>query len=429
MLAELADPEVYRVAAERVRRRAVRMSDELIALELEPEAFLRRLAREVSTQFYAFGPVMPCRAFIAGKQRTLYRAAPLDDIVLGALARVLAAAFEPALSPHVYSYRRGRSRAGALRAFRRYLRAHRAQHPDPRTRGLYVIRRDIQDYGDSIPCHARSALWPQLVAALQRAGIAPTEPLMEWLRAAFRPPLRRGEWLEVLERGVPTGSPLQPLACNLYLGPLDALCEAVPGAFYARYGDDVLFAHPALEVALQSAERMDDCVSQLGLRLNPDKSGMFYFTQPGRPAHDPRFRGVPAIDHLGVRVDFRGAFGLPRVKQRRLLSDVRARLRATRKLLAASPAAERAPVLGAVARAVLSPRSLLANDVADELARVVDDRSCLRQLDYRLARLMAASLTGDSSPRALRRFPPRRVRRETGLGSLVAARHRKRGGA
>jgi hypothetical protein len=213
----------------------------------------------------------------------------------------------------------------------------------------------------------------------------------------------------------------------LYLGPLDGLCAAVPGAFYARYGDDVLFAHASLEVALHTAERIDACVSELGLSLNRAKSGMFYFTQPGRPAPDARFRGVPAIDHLGVRVDFRGAFGLPRAKQRRLLSDVRARLRATRKLLAGSPTAERAAVLGAVARAALSPRSPLANDLADELARVVDDRSCLRQLDYRLARLMAASLTGDASARALRRFPPRRVRRETGLGSLVAARHRRRG--
>lgn len=427
MLAELADPEVYRIAAERVRRRVRSESDALIALEVEPEALLRRVAREVSTQFYAFGPVTPCRAFIAGKLRTLYRAEPLDDIVLGALARVLAAAFEPGLSPGLYSYRRGRSRADALRAFRRYLRAHRAERPDPRTRGLYVIRRDIHDYGDSIPCHAQSALWSQLTAALERAGIPALERLMVWLRAAFRPPLRRGEWLDMPERGVPTGSPLQPVACNLYLGPLDALCDAIPGGFYARYGDDVLFAHPSAEVALHCAERIDGCIAELGLGLNRDKSGMFYFTQPGRAARDPRFRGVRAIDHLGVRIDFCGAFGLPRAKQRRLLADVRARLQASRKLLAGTPARERAPVLGAVVSATLSARSPLANDVADELARVIDDRNCLRQLDYQLARLTAASLTGDASPRALRIYPPRRLRREAGLASLVAARHRKRG--
>jgi hypothetical protein len=324
MLAELADPEVYRSAAERVRRRVHGTSDELIALDLEPDEFLRRLAREVSTRFYAFGPVVPCRAFIAGKQRTLYRAPPLDDIVLGALARVLSAAFDPALSPQLYSYRRGRSRVDALRAFRRYLRGHRAQHPDPRTRGLYVLRRDIHDYGDSIPCHAGSALWPQLTAAVERAGIVSDERIWQWLRGAFRPPLRRGAFLERPERGVPTGSPLQPLACNLYLGPLDALCQAIPGAFYARYGDDVLFAHPSAEIASTLAEQIDACIERLGLWLNHEKSGAFYFTQPGRPAADARFRGVPVIDYLGVRVDFRGAFGLPRTKQRRLRICARA---------------------------------------------------------------------------------------------------------
>jgi hypothetical protein len=94
-----------------------------------------------------------------------------------------------------------------------------------------------------------------------------------------------------------------------------------------------------------------------------------------------------------------------------------------------SSISERAKVLGAVASATLSSHSPLANAIAEDLAGVVDDRAYLRQLDHQVALLVAASLTGDASPRALRRYPPRRLRREAGLGSLVVARNHKRGSA
>ena len=104
MLAQLSDPEVYRVPYERVRQRQLRRRDvaPLTAaapsiLELDADELLRRIAREVSTQHYAFGPVVSRQVQSSGKLRTLYRASPLDDIVLGALARVLGQLVEPGL--------------------------------------------------------------------------------------------------------------------------------------------------------------------------------------------------------------------------------------------------------------------------------------------------------------------------------------------
>jgi hypothetical protein len=256
---------------------------------------------------------------------------------------------------------------------------------------------------------------------------------MLWLRAAFRPEVMRGQRiLPPCDRGVPTGSPLQPLACNLYLTPLDALCDSVEDGFYARYGDDVLFAHPDAARACATAERIDACIAELGLQANPGKSSAFFFTAPGCPSPLPAFAPARSLDYLGMRVDFQGAFGLKRDKLRALLDDLDGRLSRSAALLprrdrdlrgdTLGPAL-RAQTLAAVVRAALDRDHPLAHSSALLLAERVDDRGQLRDLDYKLARLLARHLTADASPRAFRRYPPRRLR-ELGLFSLEHQRAR-----
>src|SRR5688500_1130462 len=108
----------------------------------------RRLAAEVSAGAYAFQPLVPHAAVLNGRPRTIYRVDPLDAVVYGVLWRVLSAAIEPRLGTHLYSYRRGRSQWTACRALLRYLRGHVRARPDPRSRGLFVLRRDVRRYDE-----------------------------------------------------------------------------------------------------------------------------------------------------------------------------------------------------------------------------------------------------------------------------------------
>jgi hypothetical protein len=390
------------------------------------DSLAQKLAREVGRGDYRFGPVIRRRARIEGKDRSLYVATPLDDIVLGALAPVLSQLVQGALSASVYSYQRGRSPRDAIDALRAYVRQHCHGRPDPRTRGLYVVRRDIRGYGDAIPSGASSALWPMLAEALQAAGVVPSERLMHWLSSAFRPELQEPDRVERPERGVPTGSPLQPVACNLYLGPVDRICERVPGAFYARYGDDMLFVHADPEVTRDTMHAMDARIAALGLELSVDKSAAYYFTGAGRPSEQPPFRGVQAFDYLGVRLDFRGTVGLKRDKLRALLADVRARLAGSVALLDRRDDPLRARTLCAVVNSALDPAQPLAHAAAQALRHVVDDRGQLRDLDYKLTRLVAQTLSGRHSVRALRVYSPRMLREQAGLSSLLHARDRAR---
>jgi hypothetical protein len=436
MIKQLADPELYIASAERVRARQQRTNDvrpltphgpRLAALGTNLDGLARRLARDVKAGRYAFSPVQPRLAYIEGKLRALYLATPLDDIVLGALAQVLSEACEPTWSAHLHSYRRGRSPWSAIDAFRGYVRAHRAERPDPRTRGLFVLRRDVRAYGDAIGVDAESRLWLQLADALRRADIEPTPPLLAWLRSAFRPALETETGPERFEwptRGVPTGSPLQPIACNLYLSPLDQLCEQVPGAFYARYGDDVLFAHPDAGVVESCMPALDACIAALGLELNADKCAAYYFTGAGRASPARAFRGVSGCDYLGVRVDFRGSTTLKRDKLHDLLDDVQQRLARSVLPLRAADAAGCAAGLCRIVNAALDPAHPLSHPSASALRMRVDDRGQLRDLDYKLARLVAQTLSGRPGVRAFRSHPPRVLREQAGLVSLVRERDR-----
>ena len=78
------------------------------------------------------------------------------------------------------------------------------------------------------------------------------------------------------------GSPLQPSICNLYLEALDRTLEALPGGFYARFGDDMLFAHPSGASARAATEHVARLLGELRLELNATKAHDLYWNGAGR---------------------------------------------------------------------------------------------------------------------------------------------------
>ncbi|HKU40043.1 MAG TPA: reverse transcriptase domain-containing protein [Polyangiales bacterium] len=425
----LRDPQLYAAAAERVRARQID-ADRVRPLAAggpylqgfqDTAALAQRLARMVSRGEYRCEALVPRAALIRGKQRTLYVASPLDEIVLGALAEALGETLEGHLSERVFSYRRGRSALGAVEQLLCYLRAHKRACPERRQQGLYVLRRDVRGYGEAIASGPGSRLWP----LVQDAAAASGEQL-EFLRAAFRPPVREASGSLVLpERGIPTGSPLQPAACNLYLTPVDRLLEAVPDGFYARYGDDMLFAHPDPELVRDFARALDSEIEALDLHWSADKCATLYWNAAGRraPPRAAEFASAVALEYLGFRVDFRGVIGLKREKSRSLLRDIAGRLERSARLLSGEAAEQRARDLCGVVNAALDPSHPAATLSASALRHLVSDRAQLRDLDHKLALLVARELSGRRGVRAFRAHPPRRLRAELGLVSLEHTRN------
>src|SRR5262245_56663053 len=189
----LGDPQLYAAASEVVRARQIEMA-RVRPLEADgpylqgfhdTAGLAQRLARMVESGEYRFSELVPRAALIRGQRRTLYVASPLDEVVLGALAEAFGDVLEAYLSDRVFSYRRGRSALRAVEQLLRYLRGHKSARPERRQQGLYVLRRDVRNYGESIASGPDSRLWP----LLQHAAAA-SDAQLAFLRAAFRPPVR-----------------------------------------------------------------------------------------------------------------------------------------------------------------------------------------------------------------------------------------------
>ncbi len=422
--------EIRRLALRHTRRGTIDVPDaegltfgDLLAHQ---NGVARRLAREIRSGAYRFGPVRPRRIRLDGRMRTIYAASVLDTVVLAALAGSLTAMLDPLLPQSLHSYRRGRSSWRAVSLLAGFLRAHRRARPRPRDRGLYVLRRDVQAYGESIPVGEESLLWNELDALLRQAGRGDAPAVSALLARAVRPRVAYPDGsIKTLPTGVPTGSALQPLVNNAYLAPLDRELERIEAGFYARYGDDIVFAHPDARVAQEASQRIDRLVADRGLQIHPQKRSDHYFNGAGRASQAwPEARGTSVLDYLGYRIRFQGTVAMKTIRQRELFTQLGRRLAHGDQLLTDADPGTRLSTLCAVVNRALDPGCALCVPAASALRYLVNDRGQLRDFDYRIARTLAQRLSGIRGVRAFRRVPYGRLRSRGALLSLVDRRNR-----
>ena len=432
MFAKLAEKWRYQRALERLTQRASRRGRPRLICEGGPDlrelhhqldGVANKLARAVSQGRYRFSPVEP-RTVIVDKPRVLYAMTAADHAVLLVLSQLLTEAIEPILPEALHSYRRGRGAHTALESLASYLAEYRRATPI-RARALYLLRRDVRAYGDSIPAGDDSPLWPELALSL---GPQPAD-FLRFVQSAFCPPVRWPDGrVAPREVGIVNGNPCQTIACNLYLRPLDDALARLPGGLYLRYGDDLLFAHPDAVVARKASELLDAQARALRLDWGVDKSRALYFTGPGRrPSTEcADFVASDRTEYLGLSVSFNGARSLKKARARKLLRRLRMRLHhALGSVDAVEGESERATVAAQVVRCALDPRSPVRDPLAELLAGPVNDRGQLRKLDHEIALLAAERACRKRGVRAFRTLPPRELYAR-GLPSLLAQRNSRR---
>jgi hypothetical protein len=427
----LADRHRYERQIERLHQRylltsrlyELRQDDvSLASIVINRGKVARLLAKEVASGRYELEPGELRTIRARHKLREVFACRLTDLIVHGVVADVVQEAVESRLSPRVFSYRKGVAWISPVSEFAAYVRAARRAEPDLRKRGVYVLRRDVDSYTDSIPIDRDSPLWPMLEEALG----APLHPL---IREVIRVEMKIPEGGLICRiKGLPMGQPIASVIANLYLGGLDRALERIPGSFYARYGDDFLFAHRDPAVAQEGAAAADVVLDDLSLTVNEKKRQTFYLTPPGRPSADwPEAKGSPWVHFLGTRIAGDGTIGLDAKKIRGLLREIDQRIDQTVRTRTVFDVDGLGRSVCSVVNSALDPRSTLTQQKsAVLLRRVVTDRAQLEQVDYWIARMVVAAVTGERRARGFRALPYRKLRSEWGLVSLVAARNARR---
>jgi hypothetical protein len=403
----------------------------LATLVLHRSQIGKLLARSVSRGRYLLQPAALREIRVEGKLRRVYALRLTDQIVLAVVADLLAQAMSRDLSPRLYSYRKGFSWFQPVVDFARYVRMHRRSHPDARQRGLYILRRDIEAYFDSIPVGRESPLWSMLRNALTAGGGKVPDGSNEWslIEKVVRPEVLLPDGAVACPfRGIPTGQPIASVMSNLFLSELDKDLEVIPGAFYARYADDLIFAHPDPGVTREVDARIDRALASLHLVANESKRQNLYLTAAGRmSAAWAEAKGTTVVRFLGMLVLADGTVALGARKRRGLLRDLERIARRTARALPPTDGERVGRVVCSVINSVLTPRTVVFQQPSIPLLlRAVTNRGQLAHLDYSIARIVVRTLTGLQSVRAFRQLPYRKIRGNWGLVSLLHARNRWR---
>ena len=288
-----------------------------------------------------------------GKTRPIGIFSIRDRIVQRAFLRGLMPLCEAIFLPCSHGYRPRLSAHTALRQLQQSIK--KGSH--------WIVESDIADCFGSIP----------LAPILRTLRDLLPDPRFEGLvRKTLETGVLEGGCLRDAYFGLPQGSPLSPLLCNLYLHPFDqALTEA--GFSLIRYADDFVILTESRERAEEAYRYAASTLKQRGFSLHPKKTRILALKE--------------GFDFLGFSINESGI--RPNKGALRGLQD---RL----KELASTHATQPKKRFDAFKHLLLSWRAYFANmedfqPASDEIA-VVIAHIALRSQQLPLARQMLASL-------------------------------------
>jgi retron-type reverse transcriptase len=383
------------------------------------------LANDVSKGVYEFSPVTIREVKIEKKIRRIFSYSIFDRIVHVAIFHMLAPDIQPLFSSNVYSYIRGRGRIDAVKSFLKYIRNHKLRHTHIQNRGLFVYRFDIKSYGESIPVTPQSLIWSSFSELFSNAYFRTQSELEKKIFSSLiRPQILSEGGLYENMVGIPDGSPITSLLLNTYVLCLDRYIESITGGFYARYGDDVLFAHNDQAVFKETCKEIKLKLDLLCLKTNQEKSKFIFFNAAGRGQDE--IDGSTVIEYLGMRINFDGTMSLKNDKVSELMSDIRKRVQLTLNQIHNFYSEEEKGILVCkLINEILDPANPLSATNIDYLLRLVNDRSQLKDIDYRIARLVLSLITGDASVKKFRSVPYKKLREDWKLVSLEYNRNKR----
>ena len=202
-----------------------------------------------------------------------------DRVAQTVVAARLEKAVEPVFHPDSYGYRPGKSQLDAVAACRK-----RCWKKD------WIIDLDVEKFFDSVR-------WDLIIKAVQAHTDLPWVLLYvkRWLAAPLQRP--DGTLLD-RDRGTPQGSSVSPVLANLFMHyAFDTwMARTFPDCPFERFADDAVVHCPSQARARQVLAVLEQRMSEVGLRLHPDKTRIVYCKDGRRRG---RYDGPVSFDFLG----------------------------------------------------------------------------------------------------------------------------------
>lgn len=203
-----------------------------------------------------------------GGRRTISAQYLRDKLAQRLLLQVVEPRVEPRLHPESFGYRPGRGVPHAMTRVRERIAT-----------GLpWLVDADIRSFFDSVPHRGLRRAFARFESDRELRRLVDG-----WLAVDAHPASMLGR-----RRGVPQGTILSPLLCNLFLDELDRYWQRT-GIPFVRYADDFLLFAPDQRRAERALAGTRRRLERMGLALHPDK------TRVVRASPAVRFLGEPVV--------------------------------------------------------------------------------------------------------------------------------------
>ena len=271
---------------------------------------LNEIHEKLRKRTFNFRPGISIDFNFNGKRRTVYVYPWEERLVDLLLYRMLNQGLDIWFSKNSYAYR---VKGLGIDTCQRRIESRLNTKQKP----IYVIKRDISDYFNSIDHDA--------LAGKLSALIDEEDYLFAILKQRIEFRYFKQDSLAIAQKGVPFGTAVACVFANIYLTELDRDLEKIPGLSYFRYSDDIIFFSSDREVCLSALERFNFFLNSLKLKDKESQRLSILFSR--EKAVDEYFKALDRFKHLGLEFKADGLTGLSRDKARKIRNIFRYALR------------------------------------------------------------------------------------------------------
>ncbi len=378
-------------------------AEKLDFLQTNQNKIFKKVIADILSQGYFPEPVIPRKIVTAGKARTIYYYHPVDDFLCFVMKEIFDDVAAKIYHEKVYSYQKYVSKLKPIKSFGKFVKQYVQHIQDPKNRGLFVLRRDIKSYGENISLKQNSFLWKKIDRVFDNnfAKDEFFEPVKKLFKNLCQPEIysKQGNHINII--GIADGNSLSCVLLNFYLEPIDELLSGVSDGFYARYGDDIIFAHADYKAIKKCSENIDRVVADLGLGFSKNKCSDYYFNAAARVyENDISFQPVQAINYLGLSVNFKGEIEIRSDKLREFYLEMRQRVINTS--VALNPSKDKKlDVISLIMEEAFNLSNPMISVRIEDLM-IINSRSQIKDIDYKLRLMIIKEVTKKNSVKALR---------------------------